>query len=180
MPLKTMKNSKVIGNNLAFLLMFFFCCPLQAFTNPVSFCSQELISLECIDQDHTTIDPDNDRIYRLFSFEGKFIYLGNEYSFSTRRPSIMESCFELMEKIKLITSTEQFCVQTEDRFEDDFYVTLEGFFSSKGAWTYFEDYEKFYYRDYTEPICECLNLEDEEVDSYIFLNPFRGFDFFKT
>ena len=159
MLLKNMKNLKAIKNNLIFLLAFLFCCPLQAFINPVSLCSKKLVSLECINQHNTLMDPDHEE--DLFSLEGQFIYNGEEYSFSTRRPTLMESCFDTMEKIKFITSSGQFCVQAEDRSEDDFYVTLEGFFSSKGDWTYFENYEASYYEDYTEPICACLDLEEE-------------------
>ncbi len=135
MLLKNMKNSKVIENNLIFLLAFLFCCPLQALTNPVSFCSKKLTSLECING-HITLRYPDPEAEDIFFLEGQFIYDEKEYSFSTRRPVFsMESCFDTMEKIKFITSSGQFCVQAEDRFEDDDYVTLEGFFSSKGKWT---------------------------------------------
>ncbi len=180
MLLKNMKNSKVIENNLIFLLAFLFCCPLQALTNPVSFCSKKLTSLECING-HITLRYPDPEAEDIFFLEGQFIYDEKEYSFSTRRPVFsMESCFDTMEKIKFITSSGQFCVQAEDRFEDDDYVTLEGFFSSKGKWTYFENYEASYYEDYTEPICACLDLEEEGNGSHAFLNSFIGFDFFSS
>ena len=95
----------------------------------------------------------------------------------------MESCFDTMETIKFVTSTEKFCVHGLNDSSDplhSLYVTLDGFYSSKGDWTYFEDYEKYYYEDYTEPICACLDSEKEGNDLHAFLNPFSGFDFFSS
>ena len=186
MLLKTMKNLKATKNKWGFFLFLFLInFPLQTFSisKPVSFCSNELTSLECVKEHITLRYPDPER-EDLFFFEGQFIHDGKEYSFSTRRPVFtMESCSELMGKVRFITSTEKFCIHGLDHFSDPPYVTLEGFFSSMGKWTYFVNYEEDYnngeiYIDDFGPICGCLDLEDEEVDSYTFLNIFKGFDFF--
>ena len=180
MLLKTMKNLKVIKNKWIFLLTFFVCSPFWIYGEPASFCSRKLTSLECI-KGHITLRYPDPEAEDIFFLDGKFIHDEKEYSFSTRRPVLsMESCFDTMEKIKFITSSGQFCVQAEDNSNDDDYVTLDGFYSSKGEWTYFENYEKHYYEDYTEPICACLDLEEEGNNSHAFLNPFSGFDFFSS
>ncbi len=180
MLLRDMKNLKAIRNKGVFLLTFFICSSFRVYAEPVSFCSRELTSLECI-KAHITLRYPDDEGEDFFFLEGKFIYDEKEYSFSTRRPVFsMESCFDTMEKVKFITSPGQFCVQAEDNSNDDDYVTLDGFYSSKGEWTYFEEYERFYYEDYTEPICACLDLEKEGNNPHAFLNSFSGFDFFSS
>ena len=127
-----MKMLKVKDNQLLFLIFtFFYSLDINAII--VSHCFDRPIQVACI-------PGINDK----FSLEGEYIIKvdgkNKKYEFCSRR-AWADWCTPTLKKIKRVMSEGRFCIEGDVASAKDTLMGLEGFFSSRSQWTYFDEYK---------------------------------------
>ena len=117
---------KSLEIKLFFLLLF----PLISLEAKVilSYCFKQPIKVECIDLKNGNSD-----------FSGEFILKGTKYAFGARRAMhTSDRCLPALKKINEIMSAKKYRIEFEGDYDGDTLLLIEGFFSSRGKWIYFE------------------------------------------
>ena len=126
------------------VFMFVFFCSLNVNALIISHCfNNRSIKVECVPQR-------GDK----FSLEGEFVIKSQgkeiKYGFGSRRAWGPDWCSVALKQIKHVMSAPRFCIEVEmsamadgiDDIEFRDLLMIEGVFSSKGQWTYFDEYKR--------------------------------------
>ena len=128
-----MKRLKVKSSQLLFL-MFTFFYSLNSNAAIVSHCFNRLIQVKCV--------PGMDD---KFSLEGEYTIeidgKNKKYEFFSRRAWGENWCPSVLRQVQNVMSNGKFCIEGTVTSVEDRLMPLEGFFSSKGQWTYFDEYK---------------------------------------
>lgn len=117
---------------LLFIFIFLYSLDVNAIT--ISHCFHHPIQIKCV--------PGMDD---KFSLEGEYIIKVNgenkKYEFFSRRAWGENWCPSAFKQVKHVMSHSKFCIEGTVTGAKDRLMPLEGFFSSKGQWTYFDGYK---------------------------------------
>ena len=94
----------------------------------VTWCFNKPFDIKCVDQKNGN-----------FSLDGTLYFKGKKYNFGARRAYGKDWCFPALEKIIVIMSAKEFCLEAEVVEEMEDYLTVENFSSERGRWSYFID-----------------------------------------
>ena len=130
---ESMKRLKVKSSqSLLFIFIFFYSLNVNAVI--VSHCFNRPIQIECV--------PGMDD---KFSLEGEYIIKVNgknqKYEFFSRRAWGENWCPSAFKQVKHVMSNGKFCIEGDVTDSEDRLMPLEGFFSSKSQWIYFDEHK---------------------------------------
>ncbi len=124
--------------------MFVFFCSFNVNALIISHCfNNRSIKVECVNYDNGNASLGGEFVIKS---QGKDI----KYGFGSRRAWGPDWCPSALKQIKHVMSAPRFCIEAEmgamadgiDDIEFRDLLMIEGVFSSKGQWTYFDEYKR--------------------------------------